>query len=46
MEEPEYETTFEKCIDLIKGGDIVEINCPRCATKTNFQSRVYFKTLP
>lgn len=33
-------------MNVLKGGDIVELNCSRCGGKTNFASKHYFKTLP
>lgn len=27
MEEPEYDTTFDASIQLLKAGEIVELNC-------------------
>ncbi|KAL4447002.1 hypothetical protein ABPG74_014974 [Tetrahymena malaccensis] len=46
LEEPEYNITFEQCIQILQAGDVVELNCSKCGVKSNFTSNHYLKTLP
>ena len=45
-EDPEYEVNMNDCINMLKQGDIVSVNCPKCKGQTIFSSRNYFKTTP
>ncbi|CAD8127598.1 unnamed protein product [Paramecium sonneborni] len=43
---PEYDTTFEKCLQLLKEGERVEMFCPKCQSLQLFVKQEYFKTFP
>ena len=37
---------MEECLNIIKEGDHVSVNCPKCQSEKVFQSHHYFKTTP
>ncbi|CAK83700.1 unnamed protein product (macronuclear) [Paramecium tetraurelia] len=43
---PEYVTTFERCLQLVKEGERVDIVCPSCQSLQSFIKQEYFKTFP
>ncbi|CAD8213757.1 unnamed protein product [Paramecium octaurelia] len=43
---PEYDTTFERCLELLKEGERVDIFCPQCQSLQLFIKKEYFKTFP
>lgn len=45
-EDPEYDVKLEECLDLLKQGEAVVANCPRCKDQRVFLSRHYFKSTP
>jgi len=45
-EEPEYDTTFEQCLALMKEGDVVQANCPKCKKLSTFRSLFLFGSSP
>ena len=34
------------CINMLKQGDMVSVNCPKCKSEKVFTSKNYFKTTP
>jgi uncharacterized UBP type Zn finger protein len=45
-EDPEYDVSMEDCLNILKQGDAVSVNCPRCKSEKIFLSRNYFRTTP
>ena len=45
-QDPEYDVDFKKCLDSLKMGDAVSLNCPECKSEQVFTSKNYFKTTP
>ena len=45
-EEPEYDACFEKCLQLMKEGDIVQTHCPKCQKLSVFRSLFLFGSSP
>ncbi|CAD8212776.1 unnamed protein product [Paramecium pentaurelia] len=43
---PEYDTTFEKSLQLLKQGERVDMFCPKCQSLQVFVKQEYFKTFP
>lgn len=44
-EEPDYPVDFEQCLSIMRCGDSLEADCPRCG-KSEFLSHRFFKSTP
>lgn len=37
---------MQDCLNILKAGEAVSVNCPKCKSEQIFLSRHYFKTTP
>ena len=45
-EDPEYDVNMADCLNILKQGDPVSVNCPKCKSEKIFLSRNFFRTTP